>query len=120
MDIIEQAAKRLEELRRSGADVPPEEPVSGAAKIKMGQPPQAASSSAEIGTAATAQAVSRFIELKVAAMAAHGVITPDAGRSHLADEMRIIKRPLLLNAEGKSAAPVRDANLIMITSAVPG
>jgi exopolysaccharide/PEP-CTERM locus tyrosine autokinase len=34
--------------------------------------------------------------------------------------MRVIKRPLILNVLGKSAAPIKDANLIMITSAVPG
>jgi exopolysaccharide/PEP-CTERM locus tyrosine autokinase len=60
-----------------------------------------------------------MIKLDMAMLAARRVVTPDAVRSQLADEMRVIKRPLLNNAEGKSAAPIRDANLIMITSAVP-
>jgi receptor protein-tyrosine kinase len=34
--------------------------------------------------------------------------------------LRVLKRPLLRNAAGKSAAPIKDANLIMITSAMPG
>lgn len=116
MDLIEQAAKRLEELRRSGAAMPPENPPAGGVE----QAPQRAVQAATPLTAAQVQQVSRLIELNMATLAAHGVITPDAVRSQLADEMRVIKRPLLNNAEGKSAAPIRDANLIMITSASPG
>ena len=49
-----------------------------------------------------------------------GFVTPAAPRSLAADEFRVIKRPLLDNASGKSAAPVANGNLIMVTSAMPG
>jgi exopolysaccharide/PEP-CTERM locus tyrosine autokinase len=60
------------------------------------------------------------IELDLAKIAARGFVTPDAPRSRLADEFRGIKRPLLANIRGQSAAPVRRANCIMVTSSVPG
>ena len=41
-------------------------------------------------------------------------------RSQLADEFRVIKRPLIANAMGKGGAPINNGNLIMITSALPG
>ena len=48
------------------------------------------------------------------------LLTPDASRSHLAEEYRAIKRPLLRNIDGKGAETVANANLIMVTSAKPG
>lgn len=50
-----------------------------------------------------------------------GVLTPDAGRSKIAEEYRLIKRPLLANAFGHGGTPpVANGNLIMVTSSVPG
>lgn len=50
-----------------------------------------------------------------------GALTPDAGRSKIAEEYRLIKRPLLTNALGHAGnPPVPDGNLIMVTSSVPG
>lgn len=50
----------------------------------------------------------------------HGYLTPDALRSKTAEEYRMIKRPLLMNALGKGAAPVDRGNMIMVTSSLPG
>lgn len=50
-----------------------------------------------------------------------GAITPDAGRSKIAEEYRLIKRPLLQNALGHGGTPpIVNGNLIMVTSSVPG
>lgn len=49
-----------------------------------------------------------------------GVVAPDAEKSQIAEEFRIIKRPLIANAFGQGAARVRNGNLIMITSSLPG
>jgi protein-tyrosine kinase len=50
-----------------------------------------------------------------------GALTPDAGRSRIAEEYRLIKRPLLINAFGHGGnPPVPNGNLIMVTSSVPG
>lgn len=49
-----------------------------------------------------------------------GFICPDDMASQIAEEYRIIKRPLLLNAFGKGADSIENGNLIVITSAEPG
>jgi len=63
---------------------------------------------------------SKLVQIDLERLAAAGYVTPSAPRSRLADEMRVIKRPLIGNAQGKSAAPIQSANLVMVTSAVPG
>lgn len=49
-----------------------------------------------------------------------GFLTPDGERSQTAEEFRLIKRPLLMNAFGQGPAPIRNGNLIMVTSSLPG
>jgi receptor protein-tyrosine kinase len=110
VSIIEQAAKRLEELRRSGMEVP----RPGAAPAAPAQP---ASNDA---APAPAPLSSRLVEFDLARLEREGYIVPSGPRTRLADEFRTIKRPLLANIRGESAAPIRRANCIMITSSVPG
>ena len=50
----------------------------------------------------------------------NGMVVPDDTRSRIADEYRLIKRPLIMNAFGQGASVVEHANLIMLTSSVPG
>ncbi|OUS11269.1 hypothetical protein A9Q89_09510 [Gammaproteobacteria bacterium 53_120_T64] len=60
------------------------------------------------------------IDISFAELARRGMVTPDSPRSPIAEEYRSIKRPLLLNIEGKGAATMRHPNLIMVTSALQG
>jgi receptor protein-tyrosine kinase len=62
----------------------------------------------------------RSIEVELPALAARGFLTPDDPDSNLANQLRLIKRPLINNCQGKGTAPVRNANRIMLTSALPG
>ena len=48
------------------------------------------------------------------------IITPQAEHSNLAEEFRMIKRPLLDNAFGQNGIKVKNGNLIMVTSSLPG
>jgi exopolysaccharide/PEP-CTERM locus tyrosine autokinase len=147
--LIEKAARRLDELRRAGIEVPavefdrnrPQRPGSDVATVL----PSSATRSAQLDSQDVAEAVagrrstpaiasrtsspflgespvrrSREVTIDLARLASQGYVTPDAPRSQLADEFRVLKRPLLNNAHGKSAAPIRRANLIMVTSSVPG
>lgn len=61
----------------------------------------------------------RKIVLDFDKLRALGVLTPEDGRSTMAEEFRIIKRPLLMNALGQGLETVENANLIMVTSALP-
>ncbi len=117
MDIIEQAAKRLAELRRAGVEVNPAPSAPAAVVTPAAAAPVAAATSLADSASGS---MSRRVELDMDRLASKGIVTPRAARSNLADELRVIKRPLLRNAAGKGATPVRNANLIMITSAVPG
>lgn len=49
-----------------------------------------------------------------------GMVTQDGGRTTVAEDFRIIKRPLLRNARETGAAAIKHGNLIIVTSALPG
>jgi protein-tyrosine kinase len=115
--LIEQAAQRLAQLRQAGVDdsVSPLQSgidaysgrsVNFQKNVKPAQP-QAASQS-------------RLVELDFDALSAAGIVSPLAPRTQIADQYRVIKRPLIENALGKGASIVANGNLIMVTSAVAG
>ncbi len=125
--LIEQAALRLEQLRRAGASVPDARTMQrlpGGGRSAAPAVPAAETSADEQGaTARGAQspaAESRRVELDFTALAAAGILVPNAPRTLLADQFRVIKRPLIRNAVGKGAAKLVNGNLIMITSALAG
>lgn len=60
-----------------------------------------------------------FVTLDLASLKAQGCVTPDGERSRVAEEFRIIKRPLLENAFGRTASLVEQGNLVMVTSSIP-
>ncbi len=116
--LIEQAVERLEQLRRAGAMMPEDAlpPPAPAIQSSASHPQPAETLSARIQPAAAAKRV----ELDLAALAAAGLVTPNAPRSHTADQYRVIKRPLISNAMGKGASILNHGNLIMVTSALAG
>ncbi len=77
----------------------------------------AASPAVDTGFSST---VSRGIQIDLGRMAQMGLVTPDLPRSRIAEEYRVIKRPLLRNAHGRGAAAIKASNLIMVTSSMPG
>jgi protein-tyrosine kinase len=151
MNTIEQAAKRLAELKRAGFDVPvPDMPGAAAASVPAAPQPAvqaeavslAAAESAVVPTAppvarpasavvpaargAMVEALnsagrrSREVALDLARLEREGYLVPAQARSQLAEQMRIIKRPLLANARGESAQALSRPNLIQVVSAMPG
>jgi protein-tyrosine kinase len=125
MNLIEQAARRLEELRRSGVAIPQpaangsdtaSSPAAGQARRAKGD--AARRDIRHNGTAP--EGAARDVEIDIDRLAAMGYITPKASRARLADEFRVLKRPLLNNIRGATAAPAERANLIMVTSSLPG
>ena len=61
----------------------------------------------------------RNVELNLARMREYGFITPDVPTSRMADEFRVIKRPVIRNALAQGSERVRHGNLVMVTSALP-
>ncbi|MHB1667932.1 MAG: XrtA-associated tyrosine autokinase [Thiomonas sp.] len=121
MSTIEQASKRLEELRKAGVDMPwardPE-----VATLSPAQPAALAGALQDVTPAPAPLAAPRHrVDIDFAALRDACYLVPDAPRSRLLDEFRGVKRPLLANAQGsKTAEPVDRGNLIMITSSLPG
>ena len=62
----------------------------------------------------------KSVRIVLVRLAARGLVTPDQPRSAIAEEFRLIKRPLLANAVLEGPAAVENGNLIMISSALPG
>lgn len=60
------------------------------------------------------------VNLDLERIRAAGMLVPDTHRSRIKEEYRHIKRPLLMNVDGKGATTAEHANLIMVTSAKPG
>ena len=141
MSIIEQATRRLEELKRAGIEVPTWD-APAAKERPLAEPPKASPQprfngggelrGAELraeralrpaGTNALVQVgqrQSRSVEVDMARLANTGYLVPGSPRSTLADEFRGIKQPVLKNARPDADAPIRLGNLIMVTSALPG
>lgn len=160
MNTIEQAAKRLAELKRAGFDVPapdvpgaaaapvaavpaaspastPAVPVEPAAAAVPNEPaplvapasPAASRPASSAVSVARPSAVetlpssgrrSREVALDLPRLEREGYLVPSQARSQLAEQMRIIKRPLLANARGESAQAISRPNLIQVVSAMPG
>lgn len=123
MNTIEQAAKRLEQLRRAGVEILP----SPAPATPNPAEPAAQAPTTPTGTAkANAAAVepddrrSREVSVDLARMRRAGLLVPGQPRSQLEEEFRIVKRPLLENVRNQTAMRPERANLIMVTSAVSG
>jgi protein-tyrosine kinase len=128
MSIIEQAARRLEELRRSGIEVPDGGRAGSAPMVApVGAPPAAAAKSAPVRDisqalrgAQPAGRSSRAVQIDLARLASMGYLTPETPRAQIADEFRVIKRPLLTNLNGRSSSTIDRASLMMVTSSLPG
>jgi protein-tyrosine kinase len=150
MSLIEQAAKRLEELRRAGAALPDSASATavpeGAAQARQEPVPtpealvrelkakEAQSAPAAVRLAdpavrrdeapnqndASSPGVKVRVEIDLARLEQLGFVTPNVPQSQIADEFRVLKRPILRNAQGRSGTRVRNGNLVLVTSAVQG
>lgn len=155
VDLIEQAAQRMRALQqgdapllgtatqKSSAVAPakPEpvalvaspEPVAAVPTSTVAPPAQSMDEPPELTAdvvnaaareAAEARALggrrSRSVDIDFERLSARGLLTPTAAQSRLANELRVIKRPIINNCIGKGGTQVKNARRIMVTSAMPG
>jgi len=134
MSLIEQAAKRLEQLRQAGVELPEDTtaelpPARPSTRTPAAAPSPGQKHSRVVNTSGmpdqpepsgSVSSVAKRVDLNLEAIAASGLLVPSQTRTLLASEFRVIKRPLLANAMGKGPSPIRNGNLIMVTSALPG
>jgi receptor protein-tyrosine kinase len=140
MSTIEQAAKRLAELERAGAEAVPAQGSAGVAAAHESTPealiraldarltplhPSPGTVHREPSgpfedTSNRRETATRHVKLDFARLKQRGFVTPDAPKSQIADEFRVLKRPIIRNALGRAGTRVRNGNLVMVTSALPG
>ncbi len=134
MSLIEQAAKRLEQLRQAGVELPEEMESNSIVGNKKNDLTFRAPHTAALQPSKMVEPLitltqeqskpvpptGKRVELNLEAISASGLLVPQATRSQLADEYRVIKRPLIANAMGRGSIPIKNGNLIMVTSALPG
>ena len=123
MSVIEQAAKRLEDLKRAtvgpiGAATARDSEVVGS---QFGVLEPASSAANAVAEHDRAQSVAtQKVSIDLSRLADLGLVSPNDPKSAVSEEFRVIKRPLIRNAAGKTPSPIENGNLIMITSALPG
>ena len=62
----------------------------------------------------------RQVNIDLARLHQMGIITHFDEKSQIAEEFRVIKRPLILDAFSRTGENIKNSNLIMVTSALPG
>lgn len=107
-NLIEQAVLRLEQLRTAGV-------AHESAQVDARQLPDRKSPTVRGSSPGSSR-----ISIDLDALARAGFVIPGAPRTPLADQYRVIKRPLIANAMASGPAAVDGANLIMVTSALAG
>lgn len=68
---------------------------------------------------AIAKGGGRQISIDLERLASLGFLAPDAEKSQIAEEFRVVKRPLITNVQAGDALE-KHRNLIMVTSSMPG
>ncbi|SEK30014.1 XrtA-associated tyrosine autokinase [Nitrosovibrio tenuis] len=134
MSIIEKAAAKLEKEESGGGpflssnsissgELSDEMDIQSRASEGVQTGPDSVKDTVPVPGVATAPAsapMSRRITLNLAKMRQYGIVTPDQGRTQIAEQFRVIKRPLLTNAFNRGPGMIKNGNLIMVTSALAG
>ena len=128
MNTIEQAARRLAQLQSAGVDTAPApasadpvvDGVPAALHVEAGRSVAGVDSRDHSDRGHPNKSFpSPQVTIDLERLSPMGYVSPHAPSSRRAEEFRMIKRPLLNNVRGNSAAPVVKANRIMVTSSLP-
>jgi receptor protein-tyrosine kinase len=113
MSIIEKAVERLEQLQRAAGNgdtaerqepsdqAPAVAPASTTLPSPVAAVTEQPASVVPAAAVSRAQSPDRFVEIDLDRLHSIGIVTPNAPRSLIGDEFRIVKRPLLRNVQGK-------------------
>ncbi|MBW8759064.1 MAG: chromosome partitioning ATPase [Burkholderiales bacterium] len=122
MNLIEQATRRLEELRRAGIQVPTaalEPSANGASVMRVVDAPAPEAPVAEPANDRSIGKSSREVAIDLDRLAAEGYLTPMLSNRVLAEQIRVIKQAVLKNVDDAGARGLR-RNLVLVTSATAG
>jgi protein-tyrosine kinase len=130
VSIIEKAVERLDQLKRAGAEVNVGLGEQSVATLDVFRERPAVTPRQEPHIAEVAPVPPKVfdddaasqrkrVEIDLERMHALGMVTSLSSRSNIAEEYRVIKRPLLKNVSAGTTSGAH-RNLIMVTSSVPG
>ena len=134
MSSIEKAIERLAKSKVANAEkakapkperTEPEATAGAQVKASAVEKAFTSPAQAEVSKPAAPESVEKAknpnkkIILDYTALSAMGYVVPDSDSKQLAEEYRIIKRPVVRNAFGKGAAPIEHGNLVSIASSLP-
>jgi protein-tyrosine kinase len=116
MDLIQRAAERL----KRGSELSLVE--QAAARLAAGEPAAAQTTAdpAPPPAAPVEPRKGRYVTLDLGKLQVNGFVTPTGSRSRIAEEFRVIKRPILLRAFATGEQKIESGNLMMVTSSKPG
>ena len=100
--------------------IPQVAPLDGGGSIQRREPVLKPPARTQASPDTLVPARPRSVEIDFARLASRGLLIPAASQSRLANELRVIKRPLINNCVRKSGEVVNNSRRIMITSALPG
>jgi receptor protein-tyrosine kinase len=144
MDLIQRAAERLKRdndlslVEKAAAKMAPPASLSAPRAVVaelLEPPPQvpspapaplpdpspaAAPPATPDSAASPARRPGRYLTLDLGKLQVAGFVTPTGSRTRIAEEFRVIKRPILLRAFATGDERIESGNLMMVTSAKPG
>ncbi|MDD5404047.1 MAG: XrtA-associated tyrosine autokinase [Sulfuricella sp.] len=139
MSIIEKAAGKLEKEREAAANINIiekaadrlEKESAASARPAAENSPRSLGPESVVEVNSRANAIDQDVSLGVSPISKQGtinlaklrqagIITPDEEKTQIAEEFRLIKRPLIKNAFSQGPESIHNGNLIMVTSALAG
>jgi protein-tyrosine kinase len=143
MDLIQRAAERLKRnsdlslvekaAAKMASPAPPSAPPPGLAELPEPPPdvppapvslpdpsPTPAPPATPEAAAIPERRPGRYLTLDLGKLQVAGFVTPTGSRTRIAEEFRVIKRPILLRAFATGDERIESGNLMMVTSAKPG
>jgi protein-tyrosine kinase len=114
VSIIEKAASRIDQQQGAAAH------SARVISVKDNQKEPPAETENHDQRNPTTKHTAKQVELDLERMHAIGLVTAGGGRTILAEDFRIIKRPLIKKAFAPKGNSEKPCNLIMITSSLPG
>lgn len=117
MSLIEKAVQRLEQLNGAQANPLKEGQASVSETPVEVSRETPATHQVKVASQTPENARSREVSIDLERLHSMGMVTPDRPRSAIAEEFRVIKRPILKNVLD---GVVSNAKLIMVTSSLPG
>lgn len=115
LSTIERLMERAPESERAAAD-----PVEATRPIGYQSQPALPPAAQPVPEKAGAAYPDAAVHIRLDALRRRGFVVPDSQTTRTGEEFRVIKRPLIANAFGAGAAPVKNGKRVMVTSAFPG